>query len=119
MEDVVDMQIEKRGDVTKLRIRGRLDAITSPLAEKKIFECIAGGAYHLLIDFTEMEYLSSAGMRMLLSTTKKLKTLSGKLVIISANANVMDVLKMSGFDHILDICQDEDEGLKHFQVSIG
>lgn len=114
VEGVIDFKEEKKGNVLVLRIRGRLDAVTSPTAEKKVFECINAGENKLLLDFSGVVYLSSAGMRMLLSTTKKLKTLSGKLVVCSISDNVMDVLKMSGFDHVLDLAKNEDEALRLF-----
>lgn len=119
IEGVVDIQEEQVADVTILRIKGRLDAISSPGAEKKVFEYINEGQHKIMLDFSNVDYLSSAGMRMLLSTTKKLKALSGKLVISSVNVNVMDVLKMSGFDHVLDLAQNEEEGLQKFQLSMG
>jgi len=114
MEGVVELKEEKKGDVLILRIKGRLDAISSPAAEKKVFDCINSGQSKLLLDFAGVSYLSSAGMRMLLSTTKKLKTLSGKLVVCSITSNVMDVLKMSGFDHVLDLAKTEEEALRKF-----
>lgn len=113
-EGVVDVKMDKRGDVLILRLKGRLDAISSPAAEKKVFECINSGETNLVLDFEGVDYLSSAGMRMLLSTTKKLKGLSGKLVLCSINPNVMDVLKMSGFDHVLELCSDDNEALRKF-----
>ena len=110
----VDLKEEKKGNVMVLKIKGRLDAITSPRTEKRIFECINSGQHQILLNFSEVDYLSSAGMRMLLATTKKLKTLTGKLVLCSVNVNVMDVLRMSGFDHVLEITEDQDLALKKF-----
>lgn len=118
IEGVVDIQEDQNGKVTIFRMRGRLDAISSPGAEKRVLENINNGDHYILLDFKDVDYLSSAGMRMLLSTTKRLKALSGKLVICSVNINVMDVLKMSGFDHVLDLAQDEDEALRKFEVAV-
>lgn len=114
VEGIVELKEEKKGDVLILKIKGRLDAISSPTAEKKVFDCINNGQNKLLLDFSGVSYLSSAGMRMLLSTTKKLKTLSGKLVVCCISSNVMDVLKMSGFDHVLEIAKTEEEALRRF-----
>ncbi len=114
MEGAVELKEEKKGDVLILRLKGRLDALSSPLAEKKVFECINNGQTKLLLDFSNVSYLSSAGMRMLLSTTKRLKTLTGQLVVCSITPNVMDVLKMSGFDHVLEIARTEEEALRRF-----
>jgi len=101
-------------EVLILRISGRLDAVSSPTAERKVFDYIGAGQHKLLFDFSGVDYLSSAGMRMLLSVTKKLKTLSGRLIFCSVTPNVMDILKMSGFDHVLEIAQTEEEGLRRF-----
>ena len=114
MEGVIELNEEKKGDVLVVHVKGRLDAISSPTAEKKVFDSINAGQTKLLLDFSGVSYLSSAGMRMLLSTTKKLKSLSGKLVVASITTNVMDVLKMSGFDHVLEIAGTEDEALRRF-----
>ena len=108
-EGVVDVIEEKKGDILILRMRGRLDAVSSPSAEKKVFDSINAGQEKLLLDLSGISYLSSAGMRMLLSTTKKLKSLSGRLVVCNVTSNVMDVLKMSGFDHVLEISSTEED----------
>jgi anti-anti-sigma factor len=113
-EGLVEVKEEKKGDILILRMRGRLDAVSSPAAEKKVFDSINSGQSRLILDFTGISYLSSAGMRMLLSTTKKLKSLSGRLVVCCVTSNVMDVLKMSGFDHVLDLSPTEDEALRKF-----
>jgi anti-anti-sigma factor len=105
---------EQKGNVFILRIKGRLDAICSPLAEKRVFEAINEGQNNLLLDMAGVSYLSSAGMRMLLSVTKRLRAMSGKLAICSVASNVVDVLKMSGFDHALHVFKTEDEALKFF-----
>jgi anti-anti-sigma factor len=114
MEGMVNIKEEIKGDILILRISGRLDAISSPTAERKVFDYINKGQYKLLLNFSGVDYLSSAGMRMLLSVTKKLKALSGKLVLCSVTGNVMDVLTMSGFDHVLELTKTEEDGLRKF-----
>lgn len=114
MEGMVNIKEEAKGDILILRLNGRLDAVSSPTAERKVFDYINSGQYKLLLDFSGVDYLSSAGMRMLLSVTKKLKTLSGKVVLFGVTPNVMDVLKMSGFDHVLELAKTEEDGLRRF-----
>lgn len=114
MENDVDIKEFSKGDVLVLQISGRLDAISSPNAEKKIFDLITTGKNKVLMNFSNVDYLSSAGMRLLLRTTKKLKSLSGKLVICDVSPNVMDVLKMSGFDHFIVLSKNQDDALKQF-----
>lgn len=114
----VDVKEEQKDNITILRLKGRLDALSSSGAEKMVFDHLDHGQLLILLDFKEVDYLSSAGMRMLLSTTKKLKAHSGRLVICSININVMDVLMMSGFDHVLDFAQNEEEALRKFEFSV-
>jgi anti-sigma B factor antagonist/stage II sporulation protein AA (anti-sigma F factor antagonist) len=112
MEGVVSLEEEKSGEVLILRLKGRLDALSTPDAEKKVFAYINHGQHKLLLDFSGVDYISSAGMRMLLATTKKLKILSGQLVLCSITTNVMDVFKISGFDHVLELSKSEEEALR-------
>jgi len=114
MEGAVDIKEGLEGDVLFLKISGRLDAISSPAAEKKILDHITNGQHKVLLDFSEVDYLSSAGMRLLLRTSKKLKTVSGKLIVCSVTSNVLDVLKMSGFDHVIDLSPNKEEALSKF-----
>lgn len=111
----IDIKEEKKQDVLVIRLIGRLDAITASDAERKILSIIDRGEVKLLLDFRHVEYISSAGMRVLLAIAKKLRGLSGKLVLCSVNPRVMDVLKMSGFDHVMDLQKDEQEALTKFR----
>lgn len=111
----VEITEAMRGNILVLSIRGRLDAISTPAAEKIIFERITKDKNKVVFNFSDVGYLSSAGMRLLLRTTKKLKTLSGKLVVCDVPENVMDVLKMSGFDHFIELSKTEEEALTHFR----
>lgn len=113
-ESITDLGEEQKGDIFILRIKGRLDALSSPDVEKRIFDRISGGQYKLLIDLGGVTYLSSAGLRLLLATTKRIRAFPGKVIICSMSTTVMDVLKMSGFDHVLEIFKTEEEALRHF-----
>lgn len=112
-QGIAGLKEEIKNGVLVLKISGRLDAITTPSIERKIFEQIHQGHTKILIDFSELDYLSSAGMRMLLSITKKLKNV-GKVILCSVNDNVLDVLKMSGFDRVLDIENTEEIALRKY-----
>lgn len=95
-----------------LRVDGRVDAASAPILERKINSLIDEDHYHLILDFTRVDYLSSAGMRVLLSATKKLKSKKGALILFSVTDDVSEVIKMAGFDKILHICATEKEALQ-------
>jgi len=106
---------EEKGDVFVLKVEGRLDATSSPVTEKRIFDFIDAGKHKIVLDLEKVDYLSSAGMRLLLATTKKLKALDGQMVVCALSDMVMDVIEMAGFDHILNIQDDEKQAIGQFQ----
>ncbi|MES2273016.1 MAG: STAS domain-containing protein [Chlamydiota bacterium] len=106
------IQLERVENRVILRIDGRLDAASSPLLERKINSLIDENCHHLILDFNLVDYLSSAGMRVLLSGTKKLKAKKGSLILFAVSDDVGEIIKMAGFDKILHICSTEKEALQ-------
>lgn len=96
-----------------LRLDGRLDAATSSVLERKIDALIEENHIYLLLDFLKVDYLSSAGMRLLLAIAKKLKKKKGALLLFSVGEEVMDILKLAGFEKILQIYESEQDALQH------
>jgi anti-sigma B factor antagonist/stage II sporulation protein AA (anti-sigma F factor antagonist) len=114
MGEEVIIRSERKGDVLLLHLQGRLDVLSSQSTEKQVVSLIRKGESNVLLDFTEVNYLSSAGMRMLLSIFKCVKDASGKLAVCSVDDGVMDVLKLSGLDDVLEVYATQDEALQRF-----
>ena len=95
------IEIKKNANETIIEVVGRLDTITAPVLEKTIGENI-GGVSSLILDFKGLEYISSAGLRVLLGTQKKMKDY-GSMKLIGVCEEVMEVLEMTGFADILTI----------------
>ena len=85
-----------------LFIIGRVDTITSQTLEKEINDEM-GNFDSLVLDLTDLEYISSAGLRVLISTQKKLKNDDIPMAIKNVNDIVNEIFRMSGFDKILNI----------------
>ena len=85
-----------------LAVEGRIDTITSQELDKEITEEL-GNFDSLIIDFTALEYISSAGLRVLIATQKKLKADNIPFIIRNVNDTVGEIFRMSGFDKILKI----------------
>lgn len=109
----METQVEEKGDVIVVRLEGRLDAASSPQLEKQINSIIDTGHFKIVLNFAACDYLSSSGMRLMLSVSKKLKNLEGKLVACNMNDDVMDVIKMTGFQQVLEIYPTEEESFAH------
>ena len=95
------IEIKKNAKETTLEVVGRLDTITAPVLDKTINENI-NGTQNLILDFKGLEYISSAGLRVLLTAQKKMKN-SGSMKLIGVCDDVMEVLEMTGFADILTI----------------
>ena len=85
-----------------LTIEGRIDTITAQELEDEVNNEISNFD-SLIMDFANLEYISSAGLRVLIATQKKLKAEDKTLTIKNVNDAVNEIFKMSGFDKILDI----------------
>lgn len=97
------MQIIKKQDGTTLNIAvdGRLDTATAPNFENEIRDSLSG-ITTLVLDFNNLEYVSSAGLRVIL-TAQKIMNQQGKMIIRNANEDIMDVFEITGFADILTI----------------
>ena len=95
------IEIKKSNQETIIEIAGRLDTITAPALDKTINEDI-GETKNLVLDVKGMEYISSAGLRVLLGAQKKMQKI-GSMKVINVCETVMDVFEMTGFADILVI----------------
>ena len=95
------IDIKKNASELTIEVAGRLDTITAPVLEQTINDNIAD-IIILVLDFAGLEYISSAGLRVLLGSQKKMKQI-GVMKLINVCDEVMDVLEMTGFADILTI----------------
>lgn len=97
------MIIEKnrQNQTLTVKLKGRLDVVTSSELQRALAE--EDGYRDLTIDLKEFEYISSAGLRVLLAEKKKLDEISGSLSVINSNDLVMDIFETTGFDKALKI----------------
>ena len=95
------IEIKKNTAETIIRIDGRLDTITAPVLDKTINEEI-GDTKNLILDMKSLEYISSAGLRVLLGAQKKMQKI-GSMKVVNVCEAVMEVFEMTGFADILVI----------------
>lgn len=113
----MDIQSKAGNGFTTLAINGRLDAVTATAAEADINKVIESGVSHLVLNLTGLDYVSSAGLRVLLVTAKKMSRQNGKIVLCGLQDAVREVFTISGFLSIFPVAADEAEAAKSFQTS--
>lgn len=98
------MQIQKihNGTTLRLALEGRLDTMTSPELEAEL-KGSTDGVEELVLDLTNLEYISSAGLRVILSAQKLMNAKKGTMRVLNASAGVMEVFEMTGFANVLCI----------------
>ena len=95
------IEIKKNAEQTVIVLAGRLDTTTAPALDKTINNDIEG-AKNLVLDFKSLEYISSAGLRVLLGAQKKMQKI-GTMKVTNVCEEVMEVFEMTGFADILVI----------------
>jgi anti-anti-sigma factor len=111
---MLDIEHEKKDAVTVVYFMGKMDTRTSPEAEKYVNGLLDKGETNVLMNFEDLDFISSTGLRVILATGKKLMAGSGKLTLCSPNITVNDVLKMSGFNRMFGVFDTEDEALASY-----
>ena len=107
----MDLGIRDIDGVKVVRIEGRLDTATAPCLEQACSEAIEAGAERIVADLAQLEYISSAGLRVLLAVAKQLQGDSGGLVVCGAQGMVLETLELSGIPGIIRVCPTLDEAL--------
>lgn len=98
------MTITKKldGDKLTVAVKDRLDTVTAPELEEEL-KAATDSAKELIMDFAELEYISSAGLRVLLTAHKKMSGKGGSMKLIHVNEMVREVLDVTGFMSVLNV----------------
>jgi anti-anti-sigma factor len=92
-------------------LEGELDAYWAEEAERELWACLEQGHYRLVLDFSRLTYLSSAGLRVLLRLHQRITSLGGELLLAALQPFVQEVLATSGFDRTLPVYEAVDQAL--------
>jgi stage II sporulation protein AA (anti-sigma F factor antagonist) len=90
---------------------GRIDSTTSPAVEDALRKSVDGGARTIVVDLTNVDYISSAGLRVFLVLAKRMRDLQGRLVLCSLRGPVRQVFQLAGFLPLFQIEASQDAAL--------
>ncbi len=106
------MEIKTEGDIAVAVMVSRFDAYTANDVETELRDLIAKGAKKIVCDFSQTDYVASAGLRVLLSSAKSLQKSGGQLVMASMKPYVHEVFEISGFTQIFKVFDSQKEALQ-------
>ena len=107
----MEISSEFLNDVKVVRLEGNLDTNTSSSAQEFLNSAIDEGAAKIVVNFEKVDFVSSAGLRVLLATAKRLGSSGGSLRVCGLNETVSEVFEISGFSTILSVFPTESEAL--------
>jgi anti-sigma B factor antagonist len=108
----MEVKIEKIEDIYIFSLEGNLDSNTSGDLEKKLIPVIDANNTKFILDFSQLHYISSAGLRVLLSAAKKLNQFKGKLILCSVKKDIKEVFEVAGLMPIFPICDNPEEAAR-------
>ncbi|MDG6258152.1 MAG: STAS domain-containing protein [Methanomicrobiaceae archaeon] len=114
MSGSLDVSNRQVNGVDVVFIRGRMDAHSSTEAGATINGLIEGGSRRIVVNLSGLEYISSSGLRILLSALKQLKKEDGALKLACLQPSVREVFAMAGFDRIFLLYDDEESAVNSF-----
>ena len=108
----MDISEDRKADALILALSGKLDATTAKPFEDKVLGVINSGTQRLVLDLSQLEYVSSSGLRVFLLAAKRLQGTEGKIVFCGLQDHIRQVFDLAGFSSILSIYGSRDEAIK-------
>ena len=98
----MEVKFDKQDSNLTVVISGNIDTVTAPELDSELQENLAG-IKNLILDFAAVDYISSAGLRVILMTNQLMEDVDGKMTVKNVNEDVRDVFEMTGFDSLLNL----------------
>ena len=99
----MEIREDRRDDVLVVAPAGRIDSSSSGALERRLLEHVSGGEKRIVMDLSDVDYISSAGLRVLLLAANKLRPQGGQFVLCSLGQSVREVFELAGFTPIFSI----------------
>ncbi len=112
---LMSVEVKTIGDSKIVVVPKRFDAYTANSVDVELTRLISEGSRKVICDFSQTEYLASAGLRVLLTASKSLQRAGGKMVLCSIKAYVLEVFEISGFNKIFKIFGSADAALQELK----
>ena len=108
----MDISEDRKADAVILALSGKLDATTAKTFEDKILSLINSGVQRLVVDLSQLEYVSSSGLRVFLLAAKRLQPTDGKFALCGMQDHIRQLFDLAGLSSILSIYGSRAEAVK-------
>ena len=110
----MEISTQEYKHVAVMAVTGRVDSSTAPDLESQLTQLVDSGQHHIVLDLKNVEYMSSAGLRAMVSTLKKVKRVNGDLRLANPSTRVEEVLRLAGLTSIFSIHPTQEEAVASF-----
>ncbi|MCE5243059.1 MAG: STAS domain-containing protein [Syntrophobacteraceae bacterium] len=100
------------GFINIVSLNGKVDSVQTPAVQRKLLQLLQSGKKYLILDFGEVSFIASMGLRMLLILAKQAKPLHGRIILCRMSPSVHKVLEIAGFLPYFDICESVEEATR-------
>jgi anti-sigma B factor antagonist len=114
MEEGFEVQREDKGDVSVLYLKGYLDAHTAPDLETALRQLVEEGRYRIVVNFTDLSYISSAGLGVFMGFIEEVRENGGDIKLSNMSPKVFRIFDLLGFPTLYDIVEREEEAVDSF-----
>jgi len=111
----MEITTEKKSNLTLINLKGKLDSVTSPQFEDALMRLIDEESYNFIFNCVELDYISSAGLRVLLIGAKKVKVKNGKIKLANLKKHIREVFEIAGFTAIFELYESLEEAESSFK----
>lgn len=107
----MDLNQEQADGVTVLQVTGRIDSTTAPMLGERLTTMLSAGPARVVVDFSKLDYISSAGFRVLLLAAKRADQTASRLVLCGVSGKVRQLFDLGGFLDLFSIASTREEGI--------
>ena len=117
MQTDIQLKSEEIGDISIINVGGYLDAHTASKFEAKIQECVQSERYKVIVNFKDLEYISSAGLGVIMGNIEDIRKHDGDIKLVEMSDKIYRVFDLVGFPSLYEIFKTQDEAMSSFSVT--
>ncbi|MDD5049509.1 MAG: STAS domain-containing protein [Methanoregulaceae archaeon] len=118
MENILRVDESRSGSATIVSLSGRMDASSSPAAEAVLSRLIGAGERRIVVDMSDLDYISSAGLRVMLASLKRLREDGGQLLLAGLKPEIKNIFEIAGFQRIFSIYPSPEDAVSSFDARV-